>query len=152
VAATAYQPTQRGGSNVPQDLLELVKKGKDARSKFEKDWYLNLAFYKGDQWSWWNYGRIERPDPRTLPPNKVLLVDNRINGIVRTEVAKMTKQRPVPVGTPINGDEANINAAKLAERSSRSCGCPSSWGCIASSCRRAFTGRASAPPGSGRCT
>jgi hypothetical protein len=40
----------------------------------------------------------------------------------------MTKQRPVPVGTPINGDEANINAAKLAEEIFTFPGCPEQLG------------------------
>lgn len=94
------------------DLDKLAEQGRSARSRFEADWYLNLAYYAGDQWVMWVRGRLYQP---ALEPWRTTFVDNRIIGIVRTEVAKMTKQMPVFVATPTNGDEANIDAAKLTE-------------------------------------
>lgn len=94
------------------ELNSLVEKGKSQRGRFEPDWYLNLAYYGGEQWVFWSRGRLYRPE---LEGWRTTFTDNRIIGIVRTEVAKMTKQRPVFVATPTNGDEANIDAAKLTE-------------------------------------
>ncbi len=96
-----------------QDLQEIHRKAKGVRQRFESDWYLNLAFYSGDQWVYWSQGRIDRPK---LDRWRVTLVDNRIIGIVRTEVAKLTKQSPVFVVTPNTGEDADVNAAHLGEQ------------------------------------
>jgi hypothetical protein len=94
------------------DLTQLVEKSKGQRNRFESDWYLNVAFYLGEQWVFWNRGRLYQPQ---LEPYRVTFTDNRILGIVRTEVSKMTKQRPTFVATPTDGDEASIDSAKLTE-------------------------------------
>lgn len=94
------------------DLDELYRKAKGVRSRFEPTWYLNLAYYQGEQWVFWNRGRIDRPQ---LAPHRVTFTDNRINGVVRTEVAKLTKQRPIFVCTPRSADTNNVQSANMAE-------------------------------------
>lgn len=94
------------------DLDELLRKAKGVRSRFEPTWFLNLSYYQGEQWVFWNRGRIDRPQ---LAPHRVTFTDNRINGIVRTEVAKMTKQRPIFVCTPLTADTTNVQSAQMAE-------------------------------------
>ena len=61
----------------------------------------------------WAGDRLHKP---SLGGNRITVVENRIAGVVRTELAKMTKQRPVFVVTPNSGDEEDANAAELAER------------------------------------
>ena len=107
-------PAQRDkGALTVQELQELVRKGKAARSRFEPDWFLNIAYFSGNQWVFWNRGRLYQPQ---LEAWRTTFTDNRIIGIVRTEVAKMTKQMPVFTATPTSGDESDINAAQLGER------------------------------------
>lgn len=94
-------------------LKKLHEQASDVRKPFERDWYLNLAAFDGRQWLYWASGRLHQP---TLDPWRVTFTDNRIIGIVRKEIAKMTKSRPIWVCTPRTGQEEDVDAAKLAGR------------------------------------
>jgi hypothetical protein len=96
-----------------QELDHLANKARGARQRFEPVWFTNLAYYQGNQWLYWNRGKLYEPQ---LDPWRVTFTDNRLLGIVRTEVAKMTKQRPIFVATPDTGDEEDIGSAQLLER------------------------------------
>ena len=93
-------------------LQNLATSSKDIRSRFEKHWYLNMAFYNGNQWVFWNNGRLDTPK---LPKHRLLIVDNRILPVVQTRIAKKTKQRPIWTVTPNSPDDSDIDAAKLGE-------------------------------------
>lgn len=86
---------------------------KRARQPFEPTWYLDLAFYSGKQWVAFDGFMLAEVE---LDDTRAKLVDNRIQPIVRTEIAKMTKTRPVFVGVPRSGDDSDMAAARLAER------------------------------------
>jgi hypothetical protein len=106
--------TYKKGSQV--DLLELKKlyeQAKAFRGKLESDWYLNLSFYMGDQWIFWNRGRIDRPK---LEEWRVKFVDNRILPTVVARVAKKTKSRPTFVCTPATADDSDMANAEIAEK------------------------------------
>ena len=96
-----------------QELEELLKKGKSAKSRYEAAWYLNLAFYQGEQWVSWDGRSLYRPQLRR---DRMTIVDNRIQPAIRTEVAKMTKQRPVFSVTPRTGDQQDVEAAYMSEQ------------------------------------
>lgn len=83
------------------------------RRRYESDWYLNLAYYEGDQWCLWNGRSLFRP---SFGPSRMTLTDNRIQPIVRQEVAKLTKTRPSWVAVPRGGEDRDINDATTAER------------------------------------
>jgi hypothetical protein len=104
----------------PQADPELTKKlddlhtqAKSARRLLEPEWFMDLAMYQGQHWLMWANGTLHKPD---LAPNRITVTENRIAGVVRTELAKMTKNRPVFVVTPTTGDQEDANAADLAER------------------------------------
>lgn len=86
---------------------------KQARARFEPDWFLNLSFLVGDQWVWWNRSRLDR-----IPKmqGRVLLVDNRIRGVVDTRVARQMKSRPSYQATPFSLDESDVESARLGEK------------------------------------
>lgn len=96
-----------------QELEDLLKKGKAARSRYDAAWFLNLAFYQGEQWVAWDGRNLYRPQLRR---DRMTIVDNRIQPAIRTEVAKMTKQRPVFTVTPRTGDQMDVEASYLAEQ------------------------------------
>lgn len=96
-----------------QQLNKKFEQAKSVRGRLEPGWYLNMAYYLGDQWLYWNRGRLERPK---LDPWRFLSIDNRIQPVVRTEIAKMTKQQPAFQVTPQTGDDVDIASAKLAEQ------------------------------------
>lgn len=95
------------------DLEDFLKKGKSAKSRFEAAWFLNLAYYQGDQWVAWDGRNLYRPQLRR---DRMTIVDNRIQPAIRTEVAKLTKQRPVFTVTPRTGDQQDVEASYLAEQ------------------------------------
>ena len=96
-----------------KELEKLLREAKGARSKFEAQWFLNLAYYQGEQWVAWDGRSLYRPQLRR---DRMTIVDNRIQPAVRTEVAKLTKQRPVFTVTPRTGDQEDVEAAYVAEQ------------------------------------
>lgn len=95
-----------------QDLNNLYGQARRARSKLEPSWYLNLAFYGNEQWLAWDGRQLFRPP---VPRSRVTLVDNRIQPIVRKEIARMSKMRPIFTVTPNSADQEDTNAAALGE-------------------------------------
>jgi hypothetical protein len=93
-------------------LQNLAEASKAVRTRFERHWYLNMAFYNGNQWVFWNNGRLDSPK---LPKHRLLIVDNRILPAIQTRIAKKTKQRPIWTVTPNSPDDSDIDAAKLGE-------------------------------------
>ena len=75
--------------------------------------HLNVGYYMGDQWLFWNRGRLDRPQ---LEPWRITLTDNRIIGIVNTELAKMTKQKPVWQVVPVTAEDSDLEASRLGEQ------------------------------------
>lgn len=95
------------------DLDKLVSLAKGPRSRYEPTWQLNMAFYWGEQWLFFNRGRLDRP---RLDPHRVTITDNRIIGIVRTELAKMTKQKPAWQVVPVTAQDEDLQAALMGEK------------------------------------
>lgn len=96
-----------------KDLNGLLSKSKNAKSKLQADWFLNLSYFAGDQWVFWNNGRIDKP---RLPDWRVTLTDNRIMPVALSRVARKLKNRPVFVATPFSADEEDLSGAELAEK------------------------------------
>lgn len=103
------------------ELVAWVKseyqKCKTARKLEENDWYIQLAFYNGYQYHDWrsvNGRQIlqEEPNPASLPRITV----NRIEPIVRTEIAKTTSGQPSASVVPASNDEDDLLAANAAEQ------------------------------------
>ena len=95
-----------------QDLNSLYGQARRSRARLEPDWYMNLAFFGNQQWMAWDGHRLFRPP---VPRSRVTLVDNRIQPIIRKEIARMTKMRPVFTVTPNSADQEDTNAAILGE-------------------------------------
>lgn len=91
---------------------------KQDRIVFERQWYINIAFYFGKQYVQWapginnNLTRLyEPPAPRW----RVRLITNKIKPIVRREIAKFTKEKPQFYALPNSSEDADVAAAKAAE-------------------------------------
>ncbi len=94
------------------------EKCKSSRSKFERQWYLNLAFVDGRQY----VNPIDVPNsgfrltvPKA-PPWRVRLVVNKIRTAVRTECSKLTVNRPIPVVVPATTEDEDFMAARVGEQ------------------------------------
>ena len=93
------------------------EKCKSARKVEENDWYLQLAFYNGYQYHDWRtvagrQGLVEEPNPSLLPRITV----NRIEPIIRTEIAKTTSQQPSASVVPASNDEEDLLSATAGEQ------------------------------------
>ena len=92
-------------------------KCKNGRRSEENDWYLQLAFYNGHQYHDWRtvsgkQGLVEEPNPANLPRITV----NRIEPIIRTEIAKTTAQKPSASVVPASNDEEDLLSATAGEQ------------------------------------
>ncbi|MGS2592238.1 portal protein [Streptomyces hebeiensis] len=95
---------------------------KTLRQQVERQWYLNLAFYVGRQ----NVSQV----PTTaagmnagvrlyIPPAPYYRsrpVINRIRPIIRTELAKLTAQKPTATIVPATGEDRDLAAAQAGEQ------------------------------------
>jgi hypothetical protein len=79
------------------ELDEFFTASKNVRRPFEAQWYLNMAFHDGRQWIAFDGRQLFEPQ---LEPWRAKLTDNRLRGMVRKEIARMTKARPQWVGVP----------------------------------------------------
>lgn len=105
-----------------EETQKLIKWTKDAyaraksdRTKDQLQWYMNLAFYKGDQYlEYFHAGnRLVRPK---APPYRVRHISNRIRPLIRTELARVTSQKPNATVVPASSEDEDLFAAQAAEQ------------------------------------
>lgn len=95
------------------ELKSEFAKAKNARTRLEKDWYMNLAYYMGEQWIMWNQGHIEKPK---LESWRVEFTDNRMMPVAVARVSRVTRSRPTFICVPASTDEADIGSTELGEK------------------------------------
>ena len=117
MAESAGQQTKTTTPGTPalsiQELEKLLQQAKGIHSRMEPTWYLNVAYYMGEQWIFWNNTRLDKPQ---LQPWRHTLTDNRIIGVVGTRLAKMTKQKPTFQVTPTTANDEDLQASKTGEK------------------------------------
>src|SRR5262252_1664474 len=96
----------------------LFARAKRMREPFERQWYMNLAFYFGRQYVQWltpstqNIARLYEP---AAPTWRVRLVSNKCRPLIRNEVSKLTKEEPQSYVRPRGSDDADLQAARAAQ-------------------------------------
>ena len=97
--------------------FEKLDKNRDA---FTSKWKINLAFYKGRQYVFWNKAgnRLESlpVDEGEKPRHRVRLVSNQIAPYTNKLIAQMNKTKPVMHAKSGNSDQDSIQAASVAEQ------------------------------------
>lgn len=105
--------------------LDTADKLSDKRKKLEmmrmddvRDWALNRAFYKGNQWCDYDptLGQVIKLSEESAKSWKVRLTANQIQPGVQHYVAQMTKTWPTIYATPDSGSERDRHAADMATR------------------------------------
>ena len=93
-----------------QDKLDTVDNLAD-----EMQSYINLAYYTGKQWI-----AFDTVNRRLFEPprekGQIRYVGNRIKKIVRTELAKVFKNKPVMQVIPASNDDIDIDSSVLGEK------------------------------------
>lgn len=103
-------------------LLSRVKKyqekSRSSRLQFERDWYMNMAFYFGKQWAQWTPSVSGHASLKTpaAPAWRVRLISNKIRPIIRAELAKVTKEEPQAFVIPASSDDEDMLAARAGEQ------------------------------------
>lgn len=92
-------------------------RAKNARSPFERQWFINLAFYSGRQYvapiNIPGHGfRLTAPK---APAHRVRLVINLVRRAVRKECAKLTSSKPIPTVVPATNEDEDQTAAIVSE-------------------------------------
>jgi hypothetical protein len=112
------------GARSNQELLtkldEYYSNCRKYRLQFEQQWFLNLAFYFGRHYLQWTNSKagpitVNRLIEPQAPPWRVRLVVNRVRQIVRKEMAKLTKERPIGFVIPKSADQEDQMAAKAGD-------------------------------------
>lgn len=96
---------------------------KTIRQQIERQWYVNLAFYIGRQ----NVASVPMSSGSNVNTGMRLWVPpapyyrsrpifNRIRPAIRTELAKLTSQRPSATVVPATSDDRDLLAARAAEQ------------------------------------
>ena len=100
---------------------EQFTKMKSARWKEERQWYLNLAFYFGQQNVAFKGGNsnISRDFKLYTPPApyyRARPIINQIRPRIRTEMAKLTAQKPSAFVVPASSEDRDMYAANAGEQ------------------------------------
>lgn len=95
-------------------LVNYVKqeyaKCKSSTSGHRNQWYLNLSFYKGDQY----VALLNNSVMKTRAPMRaVRMVINRVRPMIRTELSKMVAQDPTSEVIPSSTDDEDMLAAEV---------------------------------------
>jgi hypothetical protein len=93
-------------------VKDKYEKCKSDTTGIRNQWYINLAFYKGDQYVQMIRGKlINTPEI----PNRVRLKINKIRPIMRTQVSRMTSQKPSATVIPSSSEDEDVLAAEAGE-------------------------------------
>ena len=102
------------------DLKERVEQLKRGRQYLDAQWKLNLAFYKGRQYTYYNRSarRLENlpVEDGEKPRYRVRIVNNQIVTGAHSLLAKFTKTKPVINATPTSGTDQDHKAADVADK------------------------------------
>lgn len=90
---------------------------RSARQSIQRQWYVNLAMYGGNQYlELIGKGSSAQLKVPSAPKYKVRARINRIRPIIRTEIARMTSQKPTASIIPASGEDDDIFAAQAGEQ------------------------------------
>lgn len=93
-------------------VMKCYNRCKEDMTGIRNQWYLNLAFYKGDQYVQMIRGKLIHTPPMS---GRVRMRINRIRPAARTEIARMTSQKPTATVLPASADDDDILAAEAGE-------------------------------------
>ena len=96
---------------------EQYTKCKNVRSRVEQTWYMNMEMYAGNQWvTWGKFGSSTRLVPIQAAPYRAKPVINRIRPVIRTELSRITSQKPNASVVPASSEDEDLFAAQAGEQ------------------------------------
>lgn len=86
------------------------------RRSFEGQWWENIATYLGDFWVEWDPHRRRLWEPVKKPKHRARIPVNLAQPIVRTELAKLTKNRPIVDVIAASNELSALNSAEVGDK------------------------------------
>lgn len=111
----SYLEDKGGDEELASRLNEIYQQQSKTRYLLERDWLLNIAFFLGHQYLFYN-NRATRLEYPKVPSWRVRLVFNYIKPIVLSQVARLLKARPTMNVLPGSKEDSDAAAAKVAEK------------------------------------
>jgi hypothetical protein len=103
--------------NTEERLLDwafgLVKDGRERRRPHEALWWENIATFIGDFWVKYDIHRRVLHEPPKRNRSRVRIPVNLAQPVVRTELAKLTKNKPITDVIAKSNEKSDINAAEV---------------------------------------
>jgi hypothetical protein len=98
-------------------IKEQYNNMKTARVTVQRQWYINLSMYYGRQYleAISSYG-VQKLMTPAAPKHRVRQTVNLIRPMIRTEIARMTSQKPTATSTPATTSDDDMFAAQAAEQ------------------------------------
>lgn len=102
-------------------IMSNYEKAKSDRLRFERQWALNMAFFQGKHYMQYMpaqagsqvAGKLWTPP---APSWATRSITNRIRPIIRTELARLTSNKPSASVVPASSEDADLFAAQAAEQ------------------------------------
>lgn len=90
-------------------------KAKNARIQIQMQWYMNMAFLRGKQYAEY-IPKLRKLGTPSAAPYRVRHTSNRIRPMVRTEIARLTSQKPSASVIPASSEDEDLFAAQAGEQ------------------------------------
>lgn len=94
----------------------LHNEGLGRRRHWEGIWWENMAIWMGDFWVEWDIHKRRLVEPVKKPDHRVRVPINLAQPAVRTELAKLTKNRPILDVMARSSDQSDLNSAKVGDK------------------------------------
>lgn len=110
---------EKKAENLARWAHENYTKCKNARISAERQWYQNIEMYLGNQWVTWGKkgtaleGKLM---PIKAAPWRARPTINRIRPMIRTEIARLTSQKPNASVVPASSEDQDLFAAQAGEQ------------------------------------
>jgi len=115
--ATNKLPDEKTQGQIVGWINDQYTKMKTDRQKTRRQWDINLQMYAGEQYVQELTGKtgIARMGTPQSPRHRERSVTNRTRPLVRTEITRMTSQKPSVTVVPASGEDDDLFAAQSAE-------------------------------------
>lgn len=116
---TNFRTTRQDAATIAY-CNSLFESCRQERQRFERQWFMNMAFFFGRHYVQWlggtpdlqSFARLHEPK---APPWRVRLVINKMRLIIRKELAKVTKETPRGYVIPSSTDDEDLAAARAGD-------------------------------------
>lgn len=108
-------PTKGDDSKLHDWGLNLVEDTRDRRRAIEAQWWENIATFNGDLWTDFDVTLKKLVEPKK-PDHKVRIPVNLAQSTIRTEYAKLLKNRPLVDCLARSNEQSDLNSAEVGDK------------------------------------